>query len=218
MGEAEPADLLARCALIATSTWSDALDEAGLDGLVEGLPRRSGQGRFAAFASTAKLSVAPRGTYPKGQLGVGEIIEAVGAGGVLLVEMGGAVVSTFGGLAARAAAAKNVAAVVIDGACRDLDEIVDSGLWLASRHVTPRTGKTRGRLDAIGEPVVIGSVTIAAGDLVVGDDTGLVAIPRDRLRDILAIAEAKRATDDAVEAGLRAGLTFAEAARRAAYL
>ena len=216
--EAESADLLARCARIATSTWSDALDEVGLDAIIEGLPQRSGRGRFAAWASTAKLTVAPRGTFPKGVLGVGTIIDAVGPGGVLVVDMGGAPVSTFGGLAARAAAAKNVVAIVIDGACRDLDEIVETGLWLASRHVTPRTGKTRGRLDAIGEPVEIGSVKVSAGDLLVGDETGLVAIPRARVHEILAIAEAKRDTDDAVEAGLRSGLSFAEAARRAAYL
>lgn len=211
-------DVLDRCALIGTSTWSDALDEVGIDGILEGIPRRAGHGRFAAFAATAKLSIAPRESFGKNLLGVGRIIDAVGTGGVLVVDMGGAPVSTFGGLAARAAAAKKVAAVVIDGACRDLDEISGSGLWLASRHVTPRTGKTRGRLDSIGEPVSVGSVRVAAGDLLVGDETGLVAIPRDRVEKVLAIAEAKRAVDDDVEAGLRDGLTFAEAARRASYL
>jgi regulator of RNase E activity RraA len=210
--------VLARYALIATSTWSDALDEAGIDGILEGLLRRSGNGRFAAFAVTAKLSVGARESFSKNLLGVGRMIDAVHAGGVLVVDMGGASVSTFGGLAARAAAAKKVAAVLIDGACRDLDEISGSGLWLASRHVTPRTGKTRAKLDSIGEPVSVGSVMVAAGDLIVGDETGLVAIPRVRLEKVLAIAEAKRAVDDDVEAGLRDGLTFAEAARRASYL
>ena len=210
--------LLERCARIGTSTWSDALDEAGIDGVIEGLPQRAGTGRFAARAATARLTISPRGSFDKGVLGVGRIIDAVGPGGVLVVDMGGAPVSTFGGLAARAAAAKRVGAVVIDGACRDVDEIVESGVWLASRHVTPRTGKTRGRLDAIGEPVTAGGVRIAAGDLLVGDPTGLVAVPAVRVAEILAIAERKLATDEAVDAGLRQGLSFAEAAARASYL
>ena len=208
--------LLARCARIATSTWSDALDGVGLDGILEGLTQHGGTGRFAAWAATATLTIAPLGTFPKEVLGVGRIIDAVPPGGVLVVDMGGACVSTFGGLAADAAVAKHVAAVVIDGGCRDVDEIAASGLWLASRHATPRTGKTRGRLEATGAPVTAGGILVAAGDLVVGDATGLVAIPRGRVDEILAIAEEKLATDEAVAAGLRDGLTFADAARRAA--
>jgi regulator of RNase E activity RraA len=216
--DAQAPALLARCAEIPTSTWSDALDEFGLEGVIEGLPLRSGAGRFAAWAATARIGIAPRDTFAKGVLGVGRIIDAVPAEGVLLVDMGGAPVSTFGGLAARAVARKGVAGVVIDGACRDLDEIVEAGLWLASRHVTPRTGKTRGRLDAVGEAVTIGGARVEAGDLVVGDATGLVAIPRGRVPDVLVAAEAKLATDMAVEAGLRSGLSFADAAAKASYL
>ena len=209
---------LARCAAIPTSTWSDALDALGIEGLVEGVPQRSGTGRFAAWATTARIAIAPRDTYDKGVLGVGRIIDAVPAGGALMVDMGGAPVSTFGGLAARAAARKAAAAIVIDGACRDLDEVMETGLWLASRHVTPRTGKTRGRLETVGEAITVGGVRVEAGDLVVGDATGLVVIPRGRVAEVLAIAETRLATDLAVEEGLRAGLTFAEAAAKASYL
>lgn len=62
--------------------------------------------------------------------------------------------------------------VIIDGACRDIDDIREGGLWVASRQVTPRTGKRRMRLGGFGEPVLLAGHTVHAGDLVVGDASG----------------------------------------------
>src|SRR5262252_8751099 len=89
---------------------------------------------------------------------------------VLMADVGGADVSTFGGLAALATRTRGAAAVVIDGGCRDVEEIRASDLWLASRSVTPTTGKTRLKLEALDEPVTIGGTAVKPGDLVVGDD------------------------------------------------
>ena len=67
--------------------------------------------------------------------------------------MGGAPVSTFGGLAAQKAVARGARGAVLDGACRDLAELIASGLWVASRHVTPRSGKMRVRVEGVNVPV-----------------------------------------------------------------
>jgi regulator of RNase E activity RraA len=45
------------------------------------------------------------------------------------------------------------AAVVIDGGCRDIDEIRATNLWLASRFVTPISGKARMRVESIGDAI-----------------------------------------------------------------
>lgn len=209
---------LARCARLSTSTWSDALDECGIAGVIEGLAQRGGSGRFAGAAVTVKHTTGPLGRYDKADFGVGRMLDAVGPGQVLVVDMDGAAVSTCGGLASGAAKKKGVAAIVIDGACRDLDEVRATGLWLASRHVTPTTGKTRVKLQAIGAPVTIGGIGIEAGDLIVGDDTGIVRIPRTDALRVLEVAEAKLAEDHAVERGLKSGQSFAEAAAAAKYL
>lgn len=211
-------DLLARCAAIGTSTWADAMDALGIAGVVQGIARRSGQGRIAGFAVTARHVWGGLGDFDRADFAVGRLVAATGPGRVLMVDAGGTCISTFGGIASLAASRRQATAVVIDGACRDVDEIQATGLWLASRHVTPLTGKTRLRLQAMGEPVTIGQLRVAEGDLVVGDDTGLVVVPRERLEAVLAAAQEALAVDKRVEQGIRDGLSFADAAAAANYI
>jgi 3-hexulose-6-phosphate synthase / 6-phospho-3-hexuloisomerase len=137
--------LLPRCGQIATSTWSDALDEFNIEGVVAGITQRSGRGRFAAYAVTAREVAGPLRTFARGEFAVGSLITSVGPGQALVVDAGGAQISTFGGLATRAASLRGAAAVVIDGGCRDIEEIRATDLWLASRFVTPTSGsRSRG--------------------------------------------------------------------------
>jgi regulator of RNase E activity RraA len=146
----DSAELLQRCKAIGTSTWSDALDACGISGVVRGFAQRSGSGRFAGFAVTARESAGALGSFPRAEFGVGKMIAAVGPGQVLMADVSGAEISTFGGLAALATQQRGAAAVVIDGGCRDVEELRATGLWLASRFVTPTTGKTRLKLESIG--------------------------------------------------------------------
>jgi len=211
-------NLLRQCAAIASSTWSDALDALGIAGVIRDIPRRSGRGRIAGFAATARHVSGELGDFDRADFAVGRLVAASGPGIVLMIDAGGAAISTFGGIASLAAVRRGATAVVIDGACRDVDEIQATGLWLASRWVTPVTGKTRLRLQAMGGPVTIGGVAVSQGDLVVGDETGLVVVPRGRIDEALAAACEAMAVDDRVEAGIRAGLSFAEAAAKANYI
>ncbi len=62
-------------------------------------------------------------------------------------------------------------------------------MW--STEVTPVTGKWRIETVEINGTVTIGHVQVAAGDLVVADDTGICFVPRDRVGEVLAIAQKK---------------------------
>jgi regulator of RNase E activity RraA len=210
--------LLERCARMGSSTWSDALDACGIAGVVQGIPRRSGDGVAVGFAVTARHEWGPLGDFDRADFAVGRLVAATGPGRVLMVDVGGAAISTFGGIASLAAAGRQATAVVIDGGCRDTDEIRATGLTLAARWVTPTTGKTRLKLQTMGEPVTIGGVSVEEGDLVVVDDTGIVAVPRRELPRVLAEAERILAVDHAVEKGIRSGKTFADAAADANYI
>jgi regulator of RNase E activity RraA len=211
-------DLLARCAKIGSSTWSDALDTFGISGLVEGIQRRSGDERIVGFATTARQVAGELGQYDRADFAVGKLVAAIGPNRVLMIDVGGAPISTFGGIASTAARARGATAVIIDGACRDVDEIRAVGLWMASRWVSPRTGKTRLQLQELGQQVTIGSVIVNEGDLVVGDDTGIVVVPRAEVEKVLVEAERILEVDFAVEKGIKEGKTFAQAAAAANYI
>jgi regulator of RNase E activity RraA len=211
-------NLLAHCAAIASSTWSDALDTLEIAGVVQGITRRAGGGRIAGFAVTARHRTGVLHAFDKSDFAVGRLVDATGPGRVLMVDAAGTAISTFGGIASLAASMRGATAVIIDGACRDVDEIIAAGLWLASRHVTPTTGKTRLKLEDMGKPVTIGGIAVCAGDLVVGDDSGIVVVPRARLDEVLAAAERALAVDEDVEKSVRGGMSFADAAAATGYI
>jgi len=210
--------LLARCANIGVSSWSDALDELAIDGVLQGITQRSGSGRIAGFAVTARHLPGKLGEFEKSDFAVGRLVAATGPGKVLMIDMGGAPISTLGGLASLAASKRGASGVVIDGGCRDIDEIRATKLWLASRWVVPTTGKRRLKLQSLGETVSVGGIRVSQGDLVIGDDTGIVVVPRAKLLDVLEQAERIVAVDERVEARIRAGESFASAAAAAGYL
>src|SRR6202049_4304855 len=137
----DTAQLLQRCNAIGTSTWSDALDQCGISGVVRGLVQRSGRGRFAGFAVTARERAGTLGSFPRAEFGVGKMIATIESGDVLMADVGGAYISIFGGLAPLATQKRGAAAVVIDGGCRDVEEIRASGPCLAGRPRPPLTGR-----------------------------------------------------------------------------
>lgn len=203
---------LDRARRLATSTIGDVLDQAGVGGVVTGLVRRSGTGRAAGYAQTMQAVVGPLGSFTFEEFAVGKAFDAVVADAVLVIDLGGAEVSTFGGLAALTVSQRAAAGVLIDGACRDVEEIRALGVTVASRHVTPRTGKGRLKVAALGKPIACGGVTVRPGDLVVIDDTGAVVIPNAMIEQILAAAEELDRRDTAFAEKIKAGKTFAAAA------
>lgn len=205
---------LTRCRAVPTSSWSDALDRLGLPGVCQGLTLRSGHGSIAGTAVTVKERVGVRGTYDPKDFAVGAMLDSVSPGSVLIVEMGGAPVSTFGGLAAHAAVQRGVSGLIVDGGCRDIEEIRAAGLWVSSRHVTPTSGRSRVLIEGINVPITVCGITINPGDYIIGDETGIAAVPPDRVVEALAVAEELTAQDVRFSAALDRGETFGAAASR----
>jgi regulator of RNase E activity RraA len=105
---------------------------------------------------------------------------------------------------------KGVAGVVCDGAVRDTGTL---GGWddfaVYSRWINPRgpTGADRG---AVNLPVMIGGCRVAPGDLVIGDDDGLVSLAPQAVRSLVADAEAKLARETAWTQALATGKSAVE--------
>lgn len=103
--------------------------------------------------------------------------------------------SVLGGQAARALREAGLAGVIADGYIRDVDEVDDSGLAVWCRGWVPVTG--RGRLDVaeINGTLEAGGITICAGDIIVADRTGVVAIPGDAFEAVAARVLAAQSRD-----------------------
>ena len=86
-----------------------------------------------------------------------------------------------GDLLATQAKARGVAAVLVDAAIRDLEELSEPGLPIWARYVRVR-GADKAKRGAIDEPVEMGGATIRPGDVVVLDADGAVVVERARRR------------------------------------
>ena len=88
-----------------------------------------------------------------------------------------------------AAVAAGVTGVVIDGCCRDLDEIESLELPVFSRGAVPSTARGRYQQTALNEVISVDGIRVRPGDYVVADGSGVVFVPRDRADDIISAAE-----------------------------
>jgi regulator of RNase E activity RraA len=193
---------------IPVSTWSDALDRLRIPAVASGLRHVAGGRAFAGRAVTVREEVAPLGRHPPEAFDVHAILQVIEKHSVLVIDAGGAEVSSFGGLAARAAARRGVAGVLVDAACRDLDEIDAVGVQVWSRHVTPVSGKGRLRVAGINEPITCGGVRVCPGDFIVADRTGIAIIPVDRFSEVEPIARDIDARDRAFARAIDEGADF----------
>jgi 3-hexulose-6-phosphate synthase / 6-phospho-3-hexuloisomerase len=112
-----------------------------------------------------------------------EAIDRAGPGDVIVVDAGGGSTAVWGELASWSAHGRGVAAVVIDGAARDVDTILEIGFPLFSRNVSPDAGEPKGHGE-IGVEVVVGGQRVRPGDWIVGDLSGVVVVPRERAAEI----------------------------------
>lgn len=205
-------DVIDRIASIATSTLANALDDAGYhDNVLQGIHSVVAGSRFAGPAVTVREASGEFGSFRSEDFRVGAIIDAAGAGDVIVIDGGGALCSTWGGMASFAAKFKGVAGLVVDGAVRDLEEIIEFDFPVFARHMVPTTGRLRMKVEAINEPIVVYGVRVEPGDIIVGDGTGLVCLPRDDAEKIVGVAEQIGQDDASALEDMKAGMSFSEA-------
>ncbi len=109
-------------------------------------------------------------------------------GDVLVVATGGGSRAVVGELFATEARRRGLAGIVVDGLCRDLRGLRAIGLPVFARGTTPRSGTTVSRA-ALGATVACGGVAVSPGDVVVGDDDGVLVAPAGRIAAALEAAE-----------------------------
>jgi 4-hydroxy-4-methyl-2-oxoglutarate aldolase len=99
-------------------------------------------------------------------------------------------IALLGDILATQAKVRGVAAVLIDAAVRDVDELVELGLPIWTRYVRAR-GPVKVEAGTIDEPVTIGDTVIRPGDVVVLDGDGAVVVDRERVPEVLQAARGR---------------------------
>ena len=138
-------------------------------------------------------------------------IDRIGPGEVLVIAAhGDAKTAMIGEILSGQARRRGAVGVICDGAIRDVGRLARwPDFSVFTRHVTPR-GPWSAERGAVNAPVVFGGRIVAPGDLLIGDDDGLVALDPDSVRNLIGDAEAKLRREAEWQENLAAGRSMAE--------
>ena len=202
-----------RAAKLDTTAISDAMDRLGIAGQCLNIKPLDPRFRLTGRAFT--ILYGPAGTPPGT---VGDYIEDVPPGGVVVLDNGGRENATvWGDILTWVANRRGVAGTVIDGACRDTHLARELGYSIYSRSYSMRTGKDRIQVEAMGGPVNIGDARVNQGDILRGDADGVVAIPQAHEDAILTNAEQIDAAESEIRRLVNEGNTLTEARKQLGY-
>jgi 4-hydroxy-4-methyl-2-oxoglutarate aldolase len=202
-------ELLRRLAKLDSSAVSDALDRLQLRGVAMSLTALSAPKRIVGVAVTVKLG--PAGVRSTSRHLCTAAVDASGPGCIVVIDHAGRTdVAGWGGILSLGAVVRRIEGVVIDGACRDVDETRELGLPLYGRCAVPVTARGRIIETAWNVPVQIDGVEVQPGDAVIADGSGVAFIPSARAEEVLWISEQIVDRERQMGEAVRAGRSVAE--------
>ncbi|WP_175882557.1 dimethylmenaquinone methyltransferase [Burkholderia sp. BCC0044] len=146
---------------------------------------------------------------PGDNLAIHIAMEQVPRGSVLVISTGGFVAGYWGEVLTVAAEAAGVAGLIIDGGVRDIAALVARRFPVFTRGVSMR-GTIKASAPSVGEPISFAGAPVAAGDLVVADDDGVLVIPAAHVDATLAQGHARADKEATMMDALRAGRSTLE--------
>ena len=196
-----PAETIAGARETASSLLGDAMNRAGI--MAAAIKPVAAGTRLAGQARTVTSMAGDNGI-------IHAAIPHLREGEVLVVDAARVDdVAVWGEIMTRAAMRRGIAGLVLDGAVRDVAAIRELGFPVYCRAVVPR-GPHKGFGGTIDAPVACGGVSVAPGDLIVGDDDGIAVVPLADVDTVLAAAQAAAAREAETIAKIEDGLTSAE--------
>ncbi|HYE81638.1 MAG TPA: RraA family protein [Clostridia bacterium] len=196
-----------------TTSVSDALDRLGITGGLLGIKSVVADTTICGQAFT--VHYVPCGSV-KGT--VGDFLDDVEPGQVVVIDNSGRDYCTvWGDLMSITATRMGVAGTVIDGVCRDIPAIKKIKYPIFTKGTYMVTGKDRVFVDAVNVPVSVSGVQVKPGDIVLGDETGVLVIPVERAEEVLKVSQEIAEKEAIIEEAVRTGATLKEARARAGY-
>ena len=122
--------------------------------------------------------------YPGGTYATGLALSAARPGDVIVIDAQGFLEAVmWGEICSLEAVAGGIAGAVIDGAVRDITEVIELGFPLFAAGITPGAG-TGDKLGEVNIPIQCGGVVVRPGDLIFGDRLGVVVVPPEQLLEV----------------------------------
>jgi 4-hydroxy-4-methyl-2-oxoglutarate aldolase len=203
--------LVERLAALDTCVVSDALDRLGLRGAVHGIGRLWACPRVAGRVVTVALGpFQKQADHSAPHLGTRAIEAATSEHLIVVANAGRVQMAGWGGLLSLAARRRGVRAVIVDGACRDVDEAETLGFPLYARAAVPSTARGRAVELATNTTVTLGEISVAPGDLAIADGSGVVFVPAASAAEVLTTAEQLAAREAELGAQIERGVPATE--------
>jgi regulator of RNase E activity RraA len=187
--QAVPSELIQRFGGIPTTNVVDAMGRTGaMDYGIKPIDREM---RLLGPALTVRVR-------PTDNLIIYAAMKMASPDDVLVIATGNfTLTSTWGDLTSYMARGLGIAGVVTDGLCRDVAGIRDAGLPVFARGAVPNSPFKDGQGE-INIPVSVGGVVVNPGDIIIGDEDGVVVVPQADAQEVrdgsLAVVEREKAT------------------------
>lgn len=154
--------------------------------------------KFAGPALTVRVP-------PGDNLMLHKALDLAQAGDVIVIDAGGALnTAIFGAMMSSYAVSHGIEALVVDGAIRDVEELAHLNLAVVARGATPN-GPYKNGPGEIGYSIACGGLSIAPGDLIIGDLDGVLILPQGNVASLIDLAEGKAALEATWEVEIAAG-------------
>lgn len=133
-----------------------------------------------------------------------EAIDRAEPGEILVVDAKGGETAVWGELATWSAKGKGLEGIVVDGAVRDIDDLLRMDFPIFCRHISSNAGEPKG-FGEIGAEIKCGGQTVRTGDWIIGDDSGVVVVPQERAQEIANRALDVKEHEDRIREEIKEG-------------
>lgn len=196
-----PADLLSAFKRFSAATVHEASGRIGsVDPAIK--PLEKGM-RLLGPALTVRC-------HPKDNLMLHKALQIAQPGDIIVASTDGYPnAGYFGDLMATSAKALKIGGLAIDGTVRDGAEIIEMDFAVFCRGTCMR-GTVKNTLGLVNHTILFGEVVVDPGDLVIGDDDGIVIIPQNKMKDVLEASHQRVAKEEDKASALSQGITSVE--------
>jgi 3-hexulose-6-phosphate synthase/6-phospho-3-hexuloisomerase len=138
-----------------------------------------------------------------------EATDVAKEGDVIVVYAGSKQVAIWGELASWSCKQRGIAGIVIDGAVRDVAEIRRLRFPVFAKYVVPNAGEPKG-FGELNAAITCGGQEVEPGDWIIGDDNGVVVVPKARAYEIARRAKEVWKSEERLREEIKSGKTLSQ--------